>query len=128
MIKILKRVSEYTLDDFKKYCEQNGVDFEYFKYYLRLWAIEQHEIDLQRFIRLVGPQTIITVSGVIYLDQVHYKLKDKTLSLAEAFEKMLTPDLQDFCVVLSPTSKYYVVYITHERGHNIFKFSLNDKN
>lgn len=127
MIKILKRVSEYTSDEFKQYCENNGLDSDLYKYFEREWAIQTHEVDLDRFIRLAGPNTIITVSGVICLDQMHYKVKDKTLPLFKAFNEMVTPDAQDFCIVLSPQGKYYVI-VLHGRGHNMFKFSLkNDK-
>lgn len=123
MIKILRRVSEYTLDEFKQYCSNNALDPESFSF--NVWAITTHEIDLQRFIRLSGPNTVITVSGAVNLDNKAHKVKDKTLTLKEAFNAMITPDAQDFCVILNPQGKYYVI-VLHARGHNMFKFSLNN--
>lgn len=127
MIKILRRISEYTLDEFKQYCDRNGLDIDSYMPLARHWAIEVHELELQRFIRLAGPNTVITVSGAVCLDQKSYKVKDRTFTLSEAFDAMVTPDAQDYCVVLSPQGKYYVI-VLHGRGHNMFKFSLkNDK-
>jgi hypothetical protein len=123
MIKILRRISEYTLDEFKQYCENNGIDHT--QYSFNVWAIAKHDIDLNRFIQLAGPNTIITVSGVVCLDKKSHKVKDRTLTLSEAFDAMVTPDAQDYCVVLSPQGKYYVI-VLHARGHNMFKFSLNN--
>ena len=126
MIKVLRKASEYSLDEFKKYCEINGVDFRYYIQYARQWAIQTHEIDLKRFIRLAGSETPITVSGVLYLDNKSYKVLDRKLTLSKAFEEMLTPDTQDFCVSLNDKGTYYVITI-HNRGRNMFKFRLNDK-
>ena len=127
MIKILRRVSEYTLDEFKQYCSRNGLDIDSYMSLARPWAIETHELELRQFIQLAGPNTVITVSGTINIDNKAHKVKDKTLTLNAAFESMITPDAQDYCVVLSPQGKYYVI-VLHAGGHNVFKFSLNDKN
>lgn len=128
MIKILKRLSEYTLDEFKQFCYQNDLDPQLFMPYIRKWAIEEHELELKRFIRFAGPNTIVKVSGTVCLDHKHYKVKERILTLEEAFDAMITPDAQDYCITLSLQNKYYVL-IHHSRGHNMFKFSLkNDKN
>lgn len=127
MIKVLRRVSEYTKEEFIKYCNENGLDVDLYIHFYRHWAIAAHEEELNRFIRLSGENQIVTVSGILCLDNTHYRVKPKTLTLKKAFEEMLTPDAQDFGITFSLKGMYYV-YILHSRGHNVFKFSLDDKN
>ena len=124
MVKVLKRISEYTFDDLRQYCELNGLDFEAYKYMFHYWAIFQHDDDLFEFIKQ-HKNSVVTVTGCICLDKQHHKVKPKTLSLFDAFDKMITTDIQDYCVVLSPGGTYYVMAL-HARGHNVFKFRLDD--
>lgn len=125
MTKILKRISEYTLDEFKQYCYRNSIDFDLYRPYYWNWAIYEHEDDLMRFIGLAGENKIITVTGTVCFGAEHHRVKPKTLSLLNAFDAMITKDVQDYGVVLSPGGAYYVM-TQHSKGHNVFKFRLDD--
>lgn len=126
MIKILRRLADYSIDEFKQYCQNNGLIYELYKTFMYQWAIAAHEADLDKFIDRIGPETVVTVDGAIVLDNTHYKVKPKTLTLKNAFKEMITPDAQDYSIILSIRGTYYVI-VQHIRGHNTFKFRLNDK-
>ena len=127
MIKILRRINEYTLDEFKQYCYNNGVDVNYYLPYVREWAIRQHEVELEKFISMLGCNLVIVVSGKLTIDNFTYKVRDKILTLSRAFEEMVTPDAQDFYITLTNDNVYNVTVI-HGKGYNVFKFIINDKN
>ena len=126
MIKILKQVKEYTFLDFADYCKNNGLSFAEYRSQFYNWAINQHETDLLYFIERVGEDTVVTVNGTVYLDSVGHRVKPKTLPFLTAMDAMLTSDIQDYSILLSPCGTYYVI-TTHARGRNVFKFRLDDK-
>lgn len=128
MIKVLKRISDYTLDELKQYCHKHDINFNSYRPYFFNWAISKHEDDLIQFIISIGKNKIVTVNGTVCFGNEHHRVKPKTLSLLNAFDAMITKDVQDYSIVLSPGGTYYVMTL-HSKGHNIFKFKLdNDTN
>lgn len=126
MTKILKQISEYTLPEFYNYCRRNGISCVDNISRFNLWAINQHETDLLYFINSAGENTVVTVNGTVYLDGIGHRVKPKTLPLLDAMDAMLTTDVQDYSILLSPGNTYYVI-TTHAKGRNVFKFRLDDK-
>lgn len=125
MVKIIKRIDDYS-EEFKEYCKLHSFSYDLFHCMYKSWAISKRENELFFFIYNTGEDNIVKVTGTVYIDNERHTLKPKILSLFEAFNQILTPDIKDYIVIQSAMGNYYVLAY-HDRGHNVFKI-YNDKN
>ena len=125
MIKVIKKIEDYTFSEFSDYCKNNDLSPDEYKLFFREWAISSQEYELVQFVNTVGKHKQVTVNGYVNINGVSHKVKAKTLSLEQAMNAILTTDTQDYCVLLSSDNTYHVITV-HAQGRNVFKFKLND--
>jgi len=125
MEKILKRVQDYTYQEFEAYCIKNGLDLNMYKCAFREWAIECHECDLMKVVNDYGYMKPVLISGVVGIARENHQIKPKQMHLGEGINAVLTPDTQDYSILKGSQSSIYVSTV-HALGHNLFRIKFLD--
>lgn len=121
---LVKRVDDYTLQDYKDYCSRNNIEYNYNNF--RVWTINTQEEEIAYFIKEHSPNQVIKVKGLVCVNGNYYSIIPKFLTLQTAIKFMLTPDLCD--VEITYNNKYKKYYVNGYHGKdaiNLFEFALD---
>lgn len=114
----VKSIDNYSFDLFLEYCRINGLDSSSFSY--NVWKIQEHDLDLEDFLKSINDKEVRFIGGVVRICGLTYRVKTiYGLSIKEAFNKVLTPDITDF-EIFSITEGCYHVKTKHCVGTNDF--------